>query len=86
MANAAGRLRGPCNGAAKGHSCSQRGRQELSLREDMIYDVNSVLFRSFLASGGGSHGSGVRCSTHPALLSLVAAHYLLDPAYLPAYG
>ena len=31
---------------------------------DMIYDVNSVLFRSFLASGGGSHGSGVRCSTH----------------------
>jgi len=26
----------------------------------MIYDVNSVLFRSFLASGGGSHGSGVR--------------------------
>ena len=76
----------PCNGAAKGHSCSQRGRQELSLREDMIYDVNSVLFRSFLASGGGSHGSGVRCSTHPALLSLVAAQCLINPAYLSTFG
>jgi hypothetical protein len=26
----------------------------------MIYDVNSSLFRSFLASGGGSHGGAVR--------------------------
>ena len=64
MGNAAetGRLHAT---AALPHSQQQTGRQTLCLREAMIYDVNSVLFRSFLASGGGSHGSGVRCNTPP---------------------
>lgn len=73
-----------CTEAAMLHLCSKKGRQELSLCKDMIYDVNSVLFRSFLASGGGSHGSGVRCSTHPALLSVLSAVkecIILKPCY-----
>ncbi|CAK0782956.1 hypothetical protein CVIRNUC_006151 [Coccomyxa viridis] len=59
MGNAAetGRLHAT---AALPHSQQQTERQTLCLCEAMIYDVNSVLFRSFLASGGGSHGSGVR--------------------------
>ena len=38
----------------------------------MIYDVNSPLFRSFLAAGGGStHSSAVRCAHAPPALSSV---------------
>ena len=75
MGNAAetGRLHAT---AALPHSQQQTERQTLCLCEAMIYDVNSVLFRSFLASGGGSHGSGVRCSIPPCQPRRCATHAL----------